>query len=97
MANSDYNRGDMSITDHKGTFSGFMGISKYGAVAIIIMLLFPILMFAVNLAWTTSLLVTVILGVILGVALKLKPQYFAGLIGAAVFVFIFAMIINLIF
>ena len=37
MANSNYTRGEMEINDHKGTFSGFMGMSKYGGAAIIVL------------------------------------------------------------
>lgn len=85
MADSNYTRGEMEITDHEGTFSGFMGVSKYGAVTIIVLLMFPILTFAANVAWPTSLVISIVLGVILGVALKFKAQWFAGLIGFSVF------------
>ena len=84
MANSDYTRGEMEIVDHKETFSGFMGMSVYGGAAIIVVLLFPILVFGVNMAWPTSMLVTVILGVIIGVALKFKAQWYALLVASAV-------------
>jgi hypothetical protein len=97
MAKTNYKRGEMEINDHKGTFSGFMGVSKYGAVAIIVMLMFPILTFAANVAWAASLLVTVILGVVLGVALKFKAQWYAGLIGSAVFLFIMITLLLLLF
>jgi len=97
MANTNYKRGEMEINDHQGTFSGFMGISKYGAVAIIVMLMFPILTFAANVAWSASLLVSVILGVVLGVALKFKAQWYAGLIGSAIFLFVVISLLLLLF
>lgn len=97
MANTDYTRGEMKITDHKETFSGFMGMSVYGAAAIIVVLLFPILVFAVNLAWPTSMLVTVIVGVIIGVALKFKAQWYALLVGGAIFFSIIIALLTLIF
>lgn len=97
MAKTNYTRGEMSISDHKGTFSGFMGVSKYGAVAIIVMLLFPILTFAANVAWPTSLLVAVVLGVVLGIALKFKAQWYAGLIGFAVFLAVVIALLLLLF
>lgn len=97
MANTNYTRGEMKISDHKGTFSGFMGISKYGAAAIIVLLLFPILIFAVNVPWTAAMLATVVLGIIIGVALKFKGQWYAGLIGSAIFLSVIIAILLLIF
>ena len=97
MANSNYTRGEMEITDHKGTFSGFMGTSKYGGAAIIVMLLFPILIFGVNLAWPTSLILSVVVGVLIGVALKFKAQWYAGLFGIAIFLAIALTLLGLIF
>lgn len=97
MANSNYTRGEMEISDHTGTFSGFMGISKYGAVAIIVMLLFPILTFAANVTWTASLLIAVVLGVVLGIALKFKAQWYASLIGFAVFLGVVISLLLLLF
>lgn len=84
MANSDYTRGEMKISGHKETYSGFMGMSVYGGAAVIVILLFPILVFAVNVAWPASLLASVILGVVIGVALKFKAQWYALLVGGAV-------------
>lgn len=97
MADSNYTRGEMEIIDHKGTFSGFMGVSKYGAVAIIVMLMFPILTFAANVGWTTSLLISVVLGVVLGFALKFKAQWYAGLIGFSVFLGVVIALLLLLF
>lgn len=97
MADTNYTRGEMEITDHKGTFSGFMGISKYGAVAIVVMLMFPILTFAANVGWVTSLIVSVVLGVILGLALKFKAQWYAGLIGCSVFLGVVIALLLLLF
>jgi hypothetical protein len=97
MAHSDYTRGEMEITDHEGTFSGFMGISKYGAAAIIVLLMFPILIFGVNVAWPTSLLVSVVIGIVIGIALKFKAQWYAVLIGSAVFLGVVIALLNLIF
>jgi len=97
MGQSNYTRGEMEISDHKGTFSGFMGISKYGAAAIIVMLLFPILIFGANVAWVSSMVVSVIIGVLIGIALKFKAQWYAGLIGAAIFFFVVIFLLLLIF
>ena len=84
MASSNYNRGAMDIEDHTETFGGFMTYSKYGAAAIIVSLLFPILVFGVNLAWPLALLISVVLGVIIGMIMKFHGRYYAALIGLGV-------------
>mgnify|MGYP000574949185 CR=1 FL=1 len=96
MANSDYTRGEIKITDHKETFSGFMGMSVYGGATIIVTLLFPILVFGVNLAWPTSMIATVIIGVIMGVALKLKAQWYALLVAGAVSLSVAILVVSFI-
>jgi len=84
MASSDYIRGEMEIAPQEGAYKGFMAGTVYGGVAIIVMLLYPILVFAVKLPWLTSLGLAVALGLILGIALKLKAGWYAGLIASAV-------------
>lgn len=84
MAKSNYTRGDMVIEDHKETFGGFMNFSVYGGAAIIVTLMFPILVFGVNIAWPGALLATIILGVVLGIVMRFKGQWYAIVIGAAV-------------
>ncbi len=77
-ADSNYNRGDMEITEQKGTFGGFMGLTVYGGALIALMLLFPILTVGgVHLGWLPALIITFVVGVIIGVALKLKGTWFA--------------------
>ena len=97
MADSNYTRGDMNIEDHSETFGGFMKFSVYGGAAIIMMLLFPILVFGVNLAWPISLIITVVLGGSMGIALKFKAQWYAILIGISVLLAIIIGIAKLIF
>jgi len=90
---SNYTRGEMDISGHKKTFAGFMGTSVYGGAAIILSLLYPILVFGVHLGWLTALIVTFVVGVILGVALKFKSGWYAGMIAAAIPVAIISMIL----
>lgn len=92
MADSNYSRGEMEIKGHKSTYSTFMDFSVYGGAAIIVILLFPILVFGVNLAWPASMLISVVLGVVIGLALKFKAQWYAVLIGTAI---LFSIIIGL--
>lgn len=97
MANTNYNRGEMDIDAQSDTFGGFMSYSVYGGAAIIVMLLFPILVFAVNLSWPVAMLTTVVLGIIIGIALKFKAQWYAVLIASAVFLSIVIGLLLLIF
>lgn len=97
MADSNYQRGDMNIDAHEDVFGGFMNYSVYGGAAIIVILLFPILIFGVELAWLTSLLISVVLGIVIGVALKFKARWYAILIGSAIFLAVAIGLLNLIF
>lgn len=93
---SDYNRGSMEVDAQSSAFSGFMGLTKYGGAAIALVVLMPTLVFAVNMAWPTALLATVIFGFILGAAMKFKGAWYVGLVGAAVFTAIISVLISLI-
>lgn len=81
---SDYKHGSMAVDAQSGTFSGFMGGTKYGGTAIALIVIMPTLVFAVGMHWFPALVATVILGFVIGVALRLKGGWYVGLIGAAV-------------
>lgn len=97
MADTNYTRGEMSIEDHSETFGGFMEVSKYGGAAIIVTLLFPILTFGTTLAWPTALLISVVIGIVIGMALKFKAQWYAVLIGASVFLGVIIALLLMLF
>lgn len=81
---SDYKRGTMDVNAQSGAFSGFMGGTIYGGSAVALIVILPTLIFAVGLSYFLSLIATVIIGVLIGLALKLKGGWYVGLIGAAV-------------
>ena len=81
MGNTNYQRGSMEIGEQSSTFGGFMGGMTYGGAAIVLILLYPALIFAVKMAWAPSLLITLVLGIIIGIVLKLKGGWYAGVIG----------------
>lgn len=88
---SDYTRGSMEVAAQSGTFSGFMGGTKYGGALVALVVIMPTLVFAVGLHWFPALAATVALGFVLGMALKFKPAWYLGVIGLAILTAIFSM------
>lgn len=92
---SDYTRGTMKVDAQSGTFSGFMGGTKYGGALIALVVIMPTLVFAVGMHWFPALVATVILGFITGLALKFKGGWYVGLIGLAILIAFFSFILSL--
>ena len=81
---SNYNRGEMPVKEQEGTFKGFMAMTMYGGAAVVVILLFPTLIFGTSIGWLASLIVSVIVGIVIGLALKLKGVWYASLIFGAI-------------
>ncbi len=81
---SDYSHGTMPVQAQRGTFSGFMAVTIYGGAFLVVTLLFPTLVFGVNLGWFPALAATLVVGIVIGLALKLKGAWYATLIGLAI-------------
>lgn len=94
---SDYDHGSMEITAQKGTFSGFMGGTVYGGSAIALIVILPVLIFAVGMPWLWALVTTFITGLLIGLGLKLKSGWYVGLIGGSIVAAIFCILISLFF
>lgn len=92
---SDYKHGSMEVTAQSGTFSGFMGGTIYGGAIIALIVIMPTLVFAVGLHWFPALAATVIFGFLLGIALKLKPAWYVGIIAVSILVAFFSIILSL--
>jgi len=92
---SNYNRGEMDVQEQSGTFGGFMGLTKYGGVAVALVVLMPVLVYGVNMAWFPALIATFVFGVFAGMVLKFKGIYYAGLVGTAVLVAIICFLLSL--
>jgi len=97
MASTDYKRGEMEVTSQKGTFGGFMNGTVYGGAAIVYILLFPIFMFAVRMGWFPSLIISVVVAIIIGAALKLKGAWYVFVIGLAIPTAILSAIFSAVF
>ena len=93
---SDYKRGSMEVDAQSGTFSGFMGGTKYGGSLIALFVLMPTLVFAVGMHWLPALFATLIFGVVLGVVLKFKGGWYVGLIGLAFLTAFFSFILSIV-
>lgn len=92
---SDYNKGDMEVGAQRGTFSGFMGFTIYGGGLIALGLLLPILTVGgVGLPWLPALLITLVVGIVMGVALKLKGAWYATIILLAIITGIICAIVS---
>ncbi|MEP3655674.1 MAG: aa3-type cytochrome c oxidase subunit IV [Litorimonas sp.] len=81
---SDYTHGTMKVDAQSGTFSGFMGGTKYGGSAIALIVILPTLIFGVGMAYFPALIATLIVGFLIGLGLKLKGGWYVGMVGAAV-------------
>lgn len=92
---SDYTHGTMKVDAQSGTFSGFMGGTKYGSALIALIVIMPTLVFAVGLHWLPSLIATVVLGFVLGMAMKFKGGWYVGIVGLAVVVAIVSFLLSL--
>jgi len=91
---SDYVHGTMGVDDHRGTFGGFMSGTKYGGALIVLVVLMPTLVFGTALTWFPALIITVIVGILVGLALKLKGGWYASVIGLAVFTAIICVLLS---
>lgn len=92
---SDYTHGTMKVEAQSGTFSGFMDGTKYGGTLVALAVIMPTLVFAVGLHWFAALIATVIFGFVVGLALKFKGGWYVGLIGLAILVAFFSLLLSL--
>lgn len=92
---SDYTRGEMEISDQSNTFSGFIRTSIWFGGYTVLGVLMLTLTFAVGMSWMTSLIITFVTGVVIGLALQMKMAWYGLLIGTTVFVGIIGLIAGL--
>jgi len=92
MAQSDYTHGEMNISEHKGSYGGFVAGSVWGGGLILVLVLMATLIFAAKFAFLPSLIGTFVVGVIYGIALKMSMRWYAILICLSIFAVIIAAI-----
>ena len=93
---ADHERGTMDVSEQSRTFSSFMGLSVWFGGITILSVLFLSLTFAAHVGWMVSLIITTIVGIAMGLALKLKAGWYATVIGFAVICFVSAIIAGLV-
>ena len=81
---SDYTRGEMPIEANANTFTGFIKGSAFATAIIAVSLIMPILVFCTSMTWGPALLVTFIIGLILGPIFKLGGSWYGILIALAI-------------
>lgn len=69
---------------HDNTFTGFIKISAFMTAFIAVSLIMPILVFCTPLGWGSALLVSFIIGLILGPVFKLGGGWYGTLIALAI-------------
>ncbi|NNC37049.1 MAG: aa3-type cytochrome c oxidase subunit IV [Acidimicrobiales bacterium] len=91
---SDYSRGDMPVDAHNKTFSGFIKGSAFGTAFIAVSVIMPTLVFCTSMTWGPALLISFIIGLILGPVLKLGGSWYGTLIALAIFAALVSMLIS---
>lgn len=91
---TEYKHGEMPVDGHHKTYNGFMVGSIWGGGLILVICLYAILTFAAGFAWLPSLIATVIIGFLYGLALKMKISWYAAVIALAIFGAIVSIIIS---
>ena len=76
--------GDMPVQRQNLTFEGFMSITRYGGTAVVLLVFWATLVYAMGGSPLLSALSTFGLGLLLAAALKLRGAYFLALVGATV-------------
>lgn len=82
---ADYTRGEMNIKSQKGTFDGFMAVTLWSSLILIISIFYMTLVFAVGADWMGSLIGVAILGIVLGLLTSMKTAWYVTVGGLFVF------------
>ncbi len=70
---SEYHRGEMDISEHTATFHAVMGLTKWGSLALAVLILVPTLWFCTPAGFLGGLIPGVVLAVLGIIFLREKP------------------------
>ena len=93
---SDYVKGTMPVDGHNKTFDGFWASSKFMTAVITAFLLMPILVFCTPMTWFPALIVNFVVGIVIGVGLKLGAGWYGALIAITGVLGLTSIVISLI-
>jgi hypothetical protein len=71
---ADYHRGEMDIHEQKTTYLGFLAMSKWGSLALAVVLVWAVMCFCTKAGFLGSAAAAFILLVVGVLALRSKPQ-----------------------
>ncbi len=71
---SDYHRGEMDIHEQVATYDLFMGLTKWGSLAVACAILFLSVLFATSAGFMAATISTVVVAVIGVLVLRSKPS-----------------------
>lgn len=91
---SDYTHGTMKMDAHNNTLSGFIRGSAFTTAVIAVSLIMPILVFCTSVTWGPALLISFIIGLILGRVFKLGGSWYGVLIALAIMGAFVSMLIS---
>ena len=92
---SEYNRGEMDIAEQETTFSSFMGMSVWFGGFTAVIVLWLSLTFATGMGWMVATIISAIVGIVMGMALKMKAGWYATIVGLTIAAFVIGFIISL--
>jgi len=93
---AEYQHGSMEVTEQARTFSSFIGMSVWFGGLTVLTVFFLAMTFAAHVGWMIALIITTIVGILMGVALGLKANWYATVIGFAAVSFFSAIIAGLV-
>jgi hypothetical protein len=77
-------RGKMDITDQRQTFSGFMTVTVWGSALTAMSVAMFTVAFAINAGWFAGVAVFLVLGVGIGLAMRMSAAWWAFVIGSTI-------------
>lgn len=88
MSEAEYQRGGMDISDQKKMWDGFMKSSAIGGLLTVLLVGFLTFVFAMGMNWAVALGITLIAGVVIGLAMNLGTGWIVTMVGFAILVVI---------
>ncbi len=89
----DYVRGEMNITDQEATWSGFMKVTQWSSLIIVLTLAYAIFTLTMGMHWMVALGLLAVAGIVGGLLMGMGSAWIGTVIGLAVFGVVLQIII----